>query len=91
MLDDGLDYNSLGGLGTWAAFTGFTQIAETIEGEITAESFYQAADSTSSLDLNGRSRFSTSPKSGRMDSRAITACSTATSSSANSTTGSSCP
>lgn len=53
MLDDGLDYNSLGGLGTWAAFTGFTQIAETIEGEITAESFYQAADSTSSLDLNG--------------------------------------
>lgn len=48
-----LDYNSLGGLGTWAAFVGFTQIAETIDGEITAESFYQAADTTSSLDLNG--------------------------------------
>jgi branched-chain amino acid transport system substrate-binding protein len=48
-----LDYNSLGGLGTWAAFVGFTQIAETINGEITAESFYQAADTTSNLDLNG--------------------------------------
>jgi branched-chain amino acid transport system substrate-binding protein len=48
-----LDYNSLGGMGTWAAYVGFTQIAETIDGEITADSFYAAADSTSSLDLNG--------------------------------------
>ena len=48
-----LDYNSLGGLGTWAAFTGFTQIAETIEGDITAASFFEAASNTSSLDLNG--------------------------------------
>jgi ABC-type branched-subunit amino acid transport system substrate-binding protein len=47
------DYNSLGGMGTWAAFVGFTQIAETIEGDITAESFYEAANTTSSLDLNG--------------------------------------
>jgi branched-chain amino acid transport system substrate-binding protein len=47
------DYNSLGGMGTWAAFVGFTQIAETIEGEITAESFYEAASNTSNLDLNG--------------------------------------
>jgi ABC-type branched-subunit amino acid transport system substrate-binding protein len=50
---DGLDYNSLGGMGTWAAYVGFTQIAETIEGEITAESFYEAANATSSLDLGG--------------------------------------
>ncbi len=50
---DGLDYNSLGGMGTWAAYVAFTQIAETIEGEITAESFYEAADNTSNLDLNG--------------------------------------
>jgi branched-chain amino acid transport system substrate-binding protein len=50
---DGLDYNSLGGMGTWAAYVGFTQIAETIEGDITAESFYEAANSTSSLDLGG--------------------------------------
>jgi branched-chain amino acid transport system substrate-binding protein len=48
-----LDYNSLGGMGTWAAFVGFTKIAETIEGDITAESFYQAANTTSSLDLDG--------------------------------------
>ena len=47
------DYNSLGGMGTWAAFVGFTQIAETIDGDITAESFYEAANTTSKLDLNG--------------------------------------
>jgi hypothetical protein len=47
------DYNSLGGMGTWAAFTAFTQIAETIDGDITAESFYDAASNTSNLDLNG--------------------------------------
>jgi ABC-type branched-subunit amino acid transport system substrate-binding protein len=47
------DYNSLGGMGTWAAYTAFTQIAETIEGDITAESFFEAASATSNLDLNG--------------------------------------
>jgi hypothetical protein len=47
------DYNSLGGMGTWAAFVAFTQIAETIEGEITAASFLEAASNTSNLDLNG--------------------------------------
>ena len=31
----------------------FTQIAETIEGDITAESFYNAANTTTALDLNG--------------------------------------
>ena len=48
-----LDYNSLGGMGTWAAFVGFTQIAETIDGEITATSFFEAASNTSNLDLGG--------------------------------------
>ena len=48
-----LDYNSLGGMGTWAAFVGFTQIAETIDGDITAESFFEAASATSNLDLGG--------------------------------------
>ena len=48
-----LDYNSLGGMGTWAAFVGFTQIAEGIDGEITAASFFEAASGTSSLDLGG--------------------------------------
>ena len=47
------DYNSLGGMGTWAAFVGFTQIAETIDGEINAQSFFEAASNTSNLDLNG--------------------------------------
>jgi len=48
-----LDYNSLGGMGTWAAYYGFTQIAETIDGEITASSFFEAASNTSNLDLDG--------------------------------------
>ena len=48
-----LDYNSLGGMGTWAAFVGFAQIAETIDGEITASSFFEAASNTSNLDLGG--------------------------------------
>jgi hypothetical protein len=47
------DYNSLGGMGTWAAYVAFTQIAETIEGEITAASFLEAASNTSNLDLTG--------------------------------------
>jgi len=47
------DYNSLGGMGTWAAFVGFTQIAETIDGDITAEAFFEAASNTSNLDLDG--------------------------------------
>jgi branched-chain amino acid transport system substrate-binding protein len=47
------DYNSLGGMGTWAAYVAFAQIAETIEGDITAASFYEAANATSNLDLNG--------------------------------------
>lgn len=48
-----LDYNSLGGLGTWAAFIGFAQIAEGIDGEITAASFFEAASNTSNLEMNG--------------------------------------
>ncbi len=47
------DYNSLGGMGTWAAFAAFTQIAETIDGEIDASSFFEAASSTDNLDLGG--------------------------------------
>ena len=47
------DYNSLGGMGTWAAFAAFTQIAETIDGEINATSFFEAASNTNNLDLGG--------------------------------------
>jgi branched-chain amino acid transport system substrate-binding protein len=48
-----LDYNSLGGMGTWAAYVGFNKIAGTIKGDITAKSFFDAASTTSKLDLNG--------------------------------------
>ena len=48
-----LDYNSLGGMGTWAAYVAFTQIAGTITGDITAKSFFDAATATSGLDLKG--------------------------------------
>ena len=48
-----LDYNSLGGMGTWAAYTAFNQIATTIQGDITAKSFFDAASKTSHLDLKG--------------------------------------
>lgn len=53
-LDTGeLDYNSLGGMGTWAAYVAFTKIAEGISGEINAKSFFDAASATTALDLNG--------------------------------------
>ncbi len=47
------DFNSLGGMGTWAAYMAFAQIASTIDGEVTAASFYEAASNTTALDLNG--------------------------------------
>ena len=47
------DFNSLGGMGTWAAYTAFEKIASKITGDITAKSFYDAASKTSALDLGG--------------------------------------
>jgi ABC-type branched-subunit amino acid transport system substrate-binding protein len=47
------DFNSLGGMGTWAAYMGFAQIAAGIEGEVTAASFFEAASNTTALDLDG--------------------------------------
>jgi len=47
------DFNSLGGMGTWAAYMGFAKIAAGIEGEVTAASFFEAASNTTALDLNG--------------------------------------
>jgi ABC-type branched-subunit amino acid transport system substrate-binding protein len=37
--DPAQDYNSLGGMGTWSAYSGFKEIVEAIDGDITAESF----------------------------------------------------
>jgi len=40
------DYNSLGGMGTWAAYTGFKQIVEDVQGEVTAKSFLEQVPKT---------------------------------------------
>ncbi len=47
------DYNSLGGLGTWAAYTAFTKIASGVKGNLTNASFLAAANKTSNLDTGG--------------------------------------
>lgn len=48
-----LDWNSLAGLGTWAALTAFTTIVEGMTGEIDHDTFIEAANSTASLDTGG--------------------------------------
>lgn len=50
---DGEDYNSLGGMGTWAGYTAFAQIIEGTDGPIDGASFLEAASTTGNLDLNG--------------------------------------
>jgi len=47
------DYNSLAGLGTWAAYTAFRQVAESIDGDITAPTFLEAAGSADEVDTGG--------------------------------------
>jgi ABC-type branched-subunit amino acid transport system substrate-binding protein len=49
-----LDYNSLGGLGTWTGYVGFTKIIEGMTGPITAKTFYEAANKTTALDTGGK-------------------------------------
>jgi ABC-type branched-subunit amino acid transport system substrate-binding protein len=48
-----LDWNSLAGLGTWAAFTAFTQIVEGMTGEINNETFLEAASKADNIDTGG--------------------------------------
>jgi ABC-type branched-subunit amino acid transport system substrate-binding protein len=48
-----MDYNSLGGLGTWAGYTAFTKVASGVSGTLTASSFLNAASHTTDLNLNG--------------------------------------
>jgi ABC-type branched-subunit amino acid transport system substrate-binding protein len=50
--DSGQDYNSLGGMGTWAAYEGFKQVVESMKGEIDNETFLKAAE-TAKIDLPG--------------------------------------
>ena len=49
---DDQDYNSLGGMGTWAGYTAFTQIASKVT-DLNAASFLDAASKTTDLNLNG--------------------------------------
>jgi ABC-type branched-subunit amino acid transport system substrate-binding protein len=51
--DPANDYNSLGGLGTWAAYTGFKQVAEAVSGNLDATSFMAQANQTTNLDTKG--------------------------------------
>lgn len=51
--DDAQDYNSLGGMGTWAAYEGFKQVVESMGGKkLDNESFLKAAE-TATVDLPG--------------------------------------
>jgi ABC-type branched-subunit amino acid transport system substrate-binding protein len=51
--DGSIDWNSLGGLGTWTAYVAFADIIAHMKGEITAQSFLEAAQSTTSLKTQG--------------------------------------
>lgn len=48
-----LDWNSLAGLGTWTAFTAFTQVVEKMTGPINNVTFLAAASKTAKLDTGG--------------------------------------
>lgn len=50
---EGLDYNSLGGMGTWAAYEGFEHVVDGMEGPIDADTFLEAASNESDLDTGG--------------------------------------
>jgi ABC-type branched-subunit amino acid transport system substrate-binding protein len=50
--DQAQDYNSLGGMGTWAAYEGFKQVVESMKGEIDNKTFLKAAE-TAKIDLPG--------------------------------------
>jgi ABC-type branched-subunit amino acid transport system substrate-binding protein len=50
--DPSQDYNSLGGLGTWAAYEGFKQVVESMSGPINKDTFLKAL-ATAKIDLPG--------------------------------------
>jgi ABC-type branched-subunit amino acid transport system substrate-binding protein len=51
--DGSIDWNSLGGLGTWTAYVAFADIISHMKGEITAQTFLDAASKTTALDTKG--------------------------------------
>jgi ABC-type branched-subunit amino acid transport system substrate-binding protein len=50
---DKIDWNSLGGLGTWTAYVAFTDIVSHMTGDITAQTFLDAAQKTTALETKG--------------------------------------
>ena len=48
-----IDWNSLGGLGTWTAYEAFADIISHMKGDITAQSFLDAAQKTTALQTKG--------------------------------------
>ncbi len=50
--DPAQDYNSLGGMGTWAAYEGFKQVVESMSGKVDNETFLKAAE-TAKINLPG--------------------------------------
>ena len=50
---DKIDWNSLGGLGTWTAYVAFADIISHMKGEITAQTFLAAAQKTTALETKG--------------------------------------
>ena len=51
--DPAQDYNSLGGLGTWAAYMAFKQVADSMTGTIDGPAFKEAANTATLIDLPG--------------------------------------
>ncbi len=51
--DGSIDWNSLGGLGTWTAYVAFADIISHMTGDITAQTFLAAAQGTKALETKG--------------------------------------
>lgn len=48
-----INYNTLAGLGTWAAFTAFADVVSSMTGDITSKSFMEAASKADDVDTGG--------------------------------------
>lgn len=48
-----INYNTLAGLGTWAAYAAFNEVVSTMDGDVTAESFMEAARNADNVDTGG--------------------------------------
>lgn len=51
--DGSIDWNSLGGLGTWTAYEAFADIISKMKGDITPQTFLAAAQATTDLETAG--------------------------------------